>query len=239
MRNKILTIFSAALLLASCINPFNKTVKGNGQSTTQERSVSETSKIKTSGSFDIHIIEGNSFSVKVQADENLMPYIITENKDGFLNIHAKEGYNLSSHDKMLVTVTTSRLEELALAGSGNATGEGRFTGGDHLKVSIAGSGDIKLDVNTPQIESHIAGTGNISLSGETRKSKIEIAGNGDYKAGDLKSEDVEIHIAGSGNAGVFADHNLDIHIAGSGDVIYKGDPSITQEIAGNGKIHKE
>jgi len=238
MRKLSLFILSVVIFFSSCINVFNKTINGNGNITTEQRSINNAERIKSSGSFDVLVIQGSSPSVKVEADENLLPYIITQMEDGALVIRPKEHYNVRSDNKIKITVTTSQLEEVEVNGSGNLKGEGKFAGSDHLKVSISGSGDISLDVNTPNINSDIAGSGNITLSGETRNSKISIAGDGDYNAEDLKSEEVEIHIAGSGNTKVYAENKLDIHIAGSGDVSYKGNATVSQDIAGSGKIVK-
>ena len=238
MRQNYLLALVAVVSLTSCDMLFKKTIYGNGNTQTEERNVDGTDKIRSYGSFDVVIIQGSNSSVKVEADENLLPYIVTENKDGGLVIRAKENYNLSSDNKIKVTVTTDKLSEVEVAGSGNVRGEGKFIGSDHLKISIAGTGDISLEINTPEIDSHIAGTGNISLTGETKDSKIEIAGMGDYDAERLLSENVEIRIAGSGNAKVHAENSLDIHIAGSGNVDYSGSPNVKQEIAGSGKINK-
>lgn len=238
MRKIYLLFLLMATIASSCDFMFTKTVRGNGNLTTEQRNVSNTDRIKSMGNFDIDIIQGSSPSLKIDADENLMQYIVTENRDGRLVIRAREGYNLSSNNKIKVTVTTSKLEEVEVNGSGNVNGTGKFSGADHLKVSVAGTGNINLAVNSPEVESHIAGTGNIILSGETKKSSIQIAGVGDYKAENLMSENVDVHIAGSGNARVYAESSLSVNIAGSGDVYYKGNASVKQSVAGSGKISK-
>ena len=238
MRKFYLIVICIAMLAASCNYVFKKTIEGNGHLVSQSRNVSTTDKIKSMGDFNIDIVQGSPSAVKVEADENLMPYILTENKEGKLIIRTKEGYNLSSDNKVKITVTTNRLEEVEVDGSGDVNGNGKFTGSDHLKISVAGSGNITLDFNTPEVESNIAGTGNITLSGETKNSKIEIAGVGNYKAENLMSENVDVHIAGSGNARVYAENSLTIDIAGSGDVFYKGNASVKQSVAGSGKISK-
>ena len=239
MRKIYFPILVAAISIStSCDSIFNKTIHGNGNVSSEQRNSNSTDKIKSYGSFDVVIIQGSTPSVKVEADENLLPYIVTENKDGALVIRAKEHYNLSSDNKILVTVTTDKLSLLEIAGSGNVSGQGKFTGSEHLEISVAGTGNVKLDINTPEINSEIAGTGSITLSGETKDSKIDIAGVGDYYAENLMSENVEISIAGSGNAKVYAESNLDIHIAGSGDVSYRGNATVKQDIAGSGKINK-
>src|SRR3954451_14530377 len=180
MRNLLFLGLLITIVTTSCDFVFKKTVHGNGNLKTEERNATNTDKIKSLGNFNIDIVQGSPSSVKVEADENLLPYIITENKDGRLVIRAREGYNLSSDNKIKVTVTTDKVDEIEVDGSGDVNGEGKFTGEDHLKISIAGSGNVNLNINTPQIQSSIAGTGNITLSGETKDSKIEIAGVGNY-----------------------------------------------------------
>jgi len=238
MRKLFLFALFIATITTSCDSIFRKTIHGNGNIKTEERNATNTDKIKSLGNFNIDIVQGSPSAVKVEADENLLPYILTENREGKLVIRAREGYNLSSNNKIKITVTTDRLDEVEVDGSGDVNGVGKFSGADHLKISIAGSGNINLNTNTPEIQSSIAGTGNITLSGETKDSKIEIAGVGNYKAEDLLSENVEVHIAGSGNARVYAENNLSVDIAGSGDVYYKGNASIKQSVAGSGKITK-
>ncbi len=239
MRKLILSVIISSLFITqSCdLIPF-ETVHGNGNMGSETRSVGDASRIESRGSFDVEIVKGGSPSIKIDADQNLIPYIITRSENGRLVIRTKEGVELKSDNKIKVTVTTAQLEEVQVDGSGNVSSNDSFEGGNILKVGIAGSGNIVLAVNTPKVEASIAGSGDINLSGETRDSKIEIAGNGNYKTENLKAENVEIHIAGSGNARVYASVNLDIHIAGSGDVYYKGSPAIKQSIAGSGNIQQ-
>lgn len=216
-----------------------ETIHGNGSVTTDTRNVSQTSRIASHGSFDVAIVYGTSPSVKVEADANLLPYILTDVEDGRLEIHTKDHVSLSSDHAIKVYVTTDKIEEVKLSGSGNVTSDSKLQSSGNMKFGISGSGDIALDINAPSVESSISGSGNISLSGETRDSKITITGNGDYKSGNLQSENAEVHITGSGNVHVAASVKLNVHITGSGDVIYKGSPSIEQHITGSGNIKQE
>ena len=130
------------------------------------------------------------------------------------------------------------MENIQLAGTGNIIGQGKFIGSEKLVLKIAGSGDIKLEVNTPKIEADIAGSGSINLTGETKDESIKIAGVGDYLTEGLMAENATVRIAGSGDVKVFASTTLDIHIAGSGTVYYKGNPTVKQKVAGSGDIKK-
>lgn len=235
---KYLPVLLGLTMFTSCFNPFKRTIKGDGNILTAERNLSDFDEVSCAGSYEVHVIQGSPSTIKIEADENIIPFIVTNVEGDELKIHSKDDVNLAATQKIKLTIVTDKLEGFSLSGSGSVKGENEFTGGDHLNLDISGSGDMHFDVNTPTVKSSISGTGNIYLTGETRSSKINIAGSGDYHAENLKSEMVKVEIAGSGNAYLFAESTLDIDIAGVGNVNYKGNAAVTQNVAGSGKIKK-
>ncbi len=233
----LLTAFIFIIVFGSC-NSFNKTISGNGHITTSERNVPAFKNISCAGNYDVSITQGNAPSVKIETDDNLQQYIVTDVNGDELNIHTQRDINIRASNKIKLYITTNKLEGFKLTGNGTISTTNKITGGDHLNLQIAGAGNMHFDVNTPTINSSISGTGDIYITGETKDSKIEIAGSGNYHAEDLKSENAVVKIAGSGDARLYADSTLNINIAGVGDVYYHGNPSITQNIAGSGKIKK-
>jgi hypothetical protein len=227
-----------AIALTSCFNPFHETIHGNGHITTSDRNIQSVHGVRCEGSYDVQLTQGSPASVKIETDDNLQRYIITDVGGDGLTIRSKEDVNLDPSNKIRVYITTDRLEEFKLTGSGTVTTQNKFTGGSHLDLDISGSGNMHFDVNSPRIDCSISGSGDMYLSGETKDSKIEIAGSGNYHAEDLMSENVTVKIAGTGNAWLFAESTLNINIAGMGNVSYKGNASVTQNIAGTGKIKK-
>lgn len=231
-------ILFAAVFTASTGCKTEKRIKGNGNLSAETRNVSNTERIESMGSFSVEIIQGNNSSVRIEGESNLLPYIETNNHEGALRIRVRKGYNINPTRSMKIYITTPQLESVTLAGSGDVTGRGKFTGASKLDANIAGSGAISLEVNTPEINTTIAGSGDINLTGETRDLEISIAGSGNYNGQAMMAENVNIDIAGSGDVKVFADKKLDIDIAGIGNVFYKGNAIVTQSIAGSGKIKK-
>lgn len=238
MRNifTLLAILITVFTLPSCDFINMETIDGNGHIATETRNISSAEEIEAHSFFDVVIVNGSTPSIKIEADDNLIPYIVTNNEGGKLVIRTKDHVGLKSDNKIKVYVTTNRVEEISLSGSGNVTSNDKLTGGDQLKLHISGSGDIKLSVNTPRVEAGISGSGSIELNGETKDSKITITGSGDYKAQELQAENADVHITGNGNVNVSASVKLIVHITGSGDVYYKGSPSLEQHITGSGSI---
>lgn len=235
----ILLFLTVIMLTATSCRWFGyKRVVGNGNLETQDRPIQQAERIKLAGSYDVEITQGPTTSVKVEADENILPYILTRSEGGFLIIKSKDHISLSTDNTIKIFITTPKLEQVNLAGSGNIIGKSKFTGGDKLTLKIAGAGDMKMEVNTPSIEAEIAGSGSMTLTGETRDQRIRISGVGDYIGEALKSENAVVKIAGSGNVKLFAAATLDVNIAGVGSVYYKGSPVVKQHVAGSGEVKK-
>jgi hypothetical protein len=238
MREITLVFVAFLLLFGACRFVGGKRITGNNQVTTENRQVSDFTGVEVAGPYKVYLTQGNAFSVRVEAEENLMEYIITERDGDVLEIKTKRNYKIRSHRDMKIYVSAPNYRELQIAGSGGIWSENKLSHPSGINISIAGSGDVVVDVDAPRIHTEIAGSGSTILKGTTRDLKSEIAGSGDVRAFDLLSENAEVEIAGSGNVQVFASKQLDVSIAGSGDVVYKGGAQVKQSKAGSGTVKK-
>jgi hypothetical protein len=225
-------------LVFSCRFIGGKRVRGNGNLETEQRSLSNFDGVVSHGSFDITVSTGDSHTVNVEADENLLEYIETEVDGGTLRIKTKRGFNLRPRSDIRITVTAPNFNELSSHGSGNIKGKNLLKATENAKLHLSGSGNIDVDIEAPAVDAEIAGSGNISVSGSAKEFSGTIHGSGDIRAVDMQSEQSKVEIAGSGNVEVFATNKLDIRIMGSGGVKYKGDAQVNTSIAGSGSVSK-
>jgi hypothetical protein len=225
-----------SLLVSSCV--FNgRRVKGNGKLITEKRSVKKAERIKLSGSMNVVLTKGQT-AVKVEADENLLQYILVEEEDGWLTISTRKGIAFTEKNPIVVFIATPTIKQVSVAGSGDVTSDVKYEREDEIKFSVSGSGDISVPVHAPMITVNITGSGNIKPRGETRDLKLSITGSGNFGGGELKAENADVNITGSGDARVFADVRLKANIVGSGDITYQGNPTIEKRIVGSGSISK-
>ncbi len=242
MRSQLFTgavlFFISATIISSC---GWRSVKGNGDIVTVNRNEGSFKSVKAAGAFDVFFSQADDREIRIEADENLMQYILTSVEDGVLRIRTRNGMNLRPTQDIKVYLRSPRYETVSLAGSGNMVAETAINSTEKIKLSIAGSGDIKLkEINAPEVYVNIAGSGKAEASGSTRTVDIDVAGSGDVRMKDLKAENAKINIAGSGNVWVYASMMLDVRVAGGGDIHYYGNPSeIKSKSAGSGNLIKE
>lgn len=203
----------------------NKRVSGNGDYITETRRVSEYDQVSLQGSMDVKLIAGKEGELSVEAESNLMEYILTEVNGGNLKISVEKGVNISPSKRMGITITVpfETLEEVSLTGSGDITTSARIKA-SAFQVQLTGSGDISLDLDAEKVRGRITGSGDIELVGETEEFECSVTGSGDFDASKLKAERVSASVSGSGDIEVYASQELKTRITGSGDINYSGSP---------------
>lgn len=233
MKNFIILLI-ASMSFISCAS-----VSGDGNVRDEKRDLSNIHTIKNSGSIDVQIKSGNEYSLIVENDENLLPYVITNEDDGVLNIHYKHGYSImNDHAKVIVTVPT--LQKLISSGSADISSDGVIKSSNEIEINTSGSGNINLQMDAPSVKATGSGSGNISLSGRTKDFSCKVSGSGNINCNNLKSENAEIRVSGSSDVHVFASVSLKVNVSGSGDVYYSGNPASPQiHIAGSGTVKAE
>ena len=211
-------------------------VSGKGPVEKETRSVGDFHAVEVEIPADVEVRVSDQYSVEVQAQENLLPLLKAEVKDGKLRLYFEE--NVSNAKDLKVWVSAPSFDHLALSGSGTLKAVSPLSG-DRLELSIGGSGDIDVpQADVAKMQCSIAGSGNIKVAGKAGEIGFEIAGSGDIAAKDLLANTGKASIAGSGSVTCHVEQTLKAEIAGSGDVFYTGSPSVDTEIAGSGKVKK-
>jgi hypothetical protein len=242
MKNSIKTqsalIITLMLFISTSYGQWNKGIKGNGNITTITRTTSDYNAIRCSGSFDYILVSGNEGNIKIEGEENLLAYIITEIEYDGLVIKTKNNVNLkpSKNKTIKITIPFRDIERISLAGSGDLYNKDVINEED-LNISLAGSGDIVLDVKTSNVKAKIAGSGDITLKGKTDYLEADVTGSGDFHGFDLESNNTTVSVTGSGDAKVISNSFLKARVTGSGDIVYKGNPEKEDtKVAGSGSI---
>jgi hypothetical protein len=217
----------------------NKRVDGNGQIVTKVFNTSDYDKISGRNSLNIVLVEGKEGTITVEAESNIMEHLEVEVKGDRLEIGIEDGYNINTRKGIQVRVPVKSISSLSMAGSGDITSTVKLKS-RNMHISVAGSGDIAVEVTSEKLRVSIAGSGDIKLSGRTEHLDASVAGSGDISAFNLKANNVDASIAGSGDVSVYCNGGeLQASIIGSGDLRYKGNTSkIKKSILGSGGITK-
>ena len=239
MKKSILLL--AAILSVSTINAQwwgGKKIKGNGKVTTETRNTGDYEGIKCAGSMDYILVAGKEGNIKLEGESNLLEHIVTEIKGGNLIVKVEKGINLSpSWNKTIkITIPFEDIDNVSLAGSGDLWNEDKISA-TNFNVSLDGSGDVILNIDSSSVEGSLSGSGDLTLKGSTNDLKLKVAGSGDINAFGLQANNTTASVAGSGDIEVVSNKSLKAHVTGSGDIKYKGNPEKEDtKVSGSGTI---
>lgn len=213
-----------------------QTINLSGETKSEDRPVSGFNQVQLDGIGDLSITMGDTESLVVEADENLLPYIITEVRGGTLIIRLKEDINLVNMiTDVNYTLSAKALDSIELGGLGNINVSPLQT--DAMTITLNGSGMITLtQLTADRLDGNLNGLGSLNVSGKVTEQDVTLSGAGAYQAGDLESETARVNLSGLGNATVWVTGTLDAELSGAGSLEYYGNPQVTENDTGLGNI---
>ena len=215
---KRLTLLSIGLAigLAGCIIVNPGGVKGSGIAKTEKRAVASFDSLDVNYAGAIEVRSQEQENVQISGDDNIIPFITTEVKNGTLYIRGTKGY--SPQQKLQVIVSTPNVKRFVFDGVGEAN-----------------LSNIKND----RLEIVVNGVGGLSASGETKELDINLSGVGSVDAKNLHAVNVKANSNAVGNVDLYATGKLDVKASGIGEVNYYGNPKIVgKQGEGIGKINQ-
>ncbi len=187
----------------------------------KDRDVKDFTKIRIKGAMELKVTAGESFSLKVEGDDEDVARLESYVRNGTLvldnadddddddNIHFES-------DDVTVTVTMPNLEEFEVMGAVDA--KMKNIKSDKLTIDLKGAGAIELEGTCGALD-------------------VELKGAGEVDAEDLECADVEVSVKGVGEAKVFASESVDADVSGIGSITVYGEPKkVRQSDSWLGKI---
>jgi len=121
------------------------TERGSGMFLTSTREVSDFSAIEMDYPAQVTITQGESVSVKIEAEDNVLPGLQTRVSNDTLEIFYKveDGKYVSPTEPVKITIVVTTLKEVDF----NSAGELVLSDieSDELDVSVSGAGNLKLN----------------------------------------------------------------------------------------------
>ncbi len=223
------------ILVAAC--GFTVT-RGSGVIESETRPVSDFDQLELSGLGVIYITQGTEETLKIEAEDNVLPAITTAVRNGVLQIGFDENNwpnVVQPTETIRYYLTVKDLERIELSGAGGV--EADQLSATNLVITSSGAGDIQIDqIAAKTLDVALSGAGSCQLGGEVATQNIEISGAGNYSAAELQSQTAKIAVSGLGSVEIWATDTLDVDISGAGSVKYYGTPSVSQDISGAGSI---
>jgi putative autotransporter adhesin-like protein len=217
MRRTSLLVLCAALAFGFSACHIGRGIKGSGVRKSEKRDLKPFKAINTTGAYEVEVVCQKPASFEIEGDDNILPLIKTEVRDGVLYVDSNERYNIAKAIALRIS-----LPEL-------------------MSVSSRGAGDIKVrDANSDDLKIESTGAASINAAGKAKTVTFSSTGAGDIDAGSLQTEKARVTVAGAASIIVYVTEQLDVTVSGAGSVKYRGNPkTVNKSVSGIGSVSKE
>jgi hypothetical protein len=215
MNRRTLLLLLVVVVAAFSACKLRPGVAGSGNRKTEKRELKSFNAIDTTGAYTISVTCQKPASFEIEADDNILPLIKTEVRDGMLVVTSDQQYNSSKSPALRITLP------------------------DLARVVSRGAGDVKIaDANSDDLKIESTGAADIDAAGTAKSLTISSTGAGNIEAGQLKSEKAKVEARGAANVDVFASEQLDVTVSGVGSVSYSGNPKVVnKKVSGIGSVN--
>jgi hypothetical protein len=213
------------------------TERGSGIMKTETREVESFHAIEVSYPAEVFISQGGSESLKIDAEDNILPGLQTRVRNNRLEIFYKvqEGKAVRPTKPVKITIVVKDLDEVDFESAGKLDIQGIET--DSLTVSVSGAGDLKLkEIVVKDLSVNLSGAGSMSATGSADDLSLNISGFGSFNGKELHGKTADIDLSGAGSATVWVDDRLDAGISGAGSINYYGSPDVNKNVSGVGGV---
>ncbi len=230
MPPRIRALVPVALLLTAtgCHFPINllgpfQGIKGSGNIVEEAREVPEFHAFQVGGAMHATVGYAETPSLKLRADDNILPLIKTEVRDGRLVVWVDSKGGVSSSKPIEVVALTPKLE--AVAAHGASMIQAAATPGEKFRAEASGASEVSVrDIDAGALDAEASGASTLTVIGQAKTVNVSSSGASTVEATQLAAESVRLDVSGSSRAEVRASDSARGSASGASDVTVEGAP---------------
>ena len=171
---KTLSFFTLLICALFAFSASGQDIVGSGNPKSEIRKIASFESIDVGLAFQVTLTQGKSQRVSIEADDNILPYIVTEVKDKKLYIKMSGNRGFDSKCPMKIDITIPAIREIEASGASSISSESLWKSQEmELDISAASKLTLRIDVTSLKLE--LAGASKVDLSGSAGVLKAEVS----------------------------------------------------------------
>lgn len=220
---KIFILFVAVAMITGCIPV---TLTGSGNVVTREEAITGFDKLDISHAFEVNIIQGESFSVVIRVDDNLVEHlnVVKEGSTLVIGLRPNRDYTIRNAT-MEAEVTMPELTELDLS-SGSQASITRFESTKDLSLDLSSGSSVQGDIEAGDISIDLASGSEMTFTGSGGDMNIDASSRSELDLSQFGVENAIVDASSESMVTVNASGRLDVDASSGSKVYYLGDPTL-------------
>jgi hypothetical protein len=209
---------------------------GSGEAVTEERTVSGFDSVSISSGMNLFIEQTGDTSLRIEADDNILPAIVAEVSNRKLVIGYKKILfgSIVTRNPVNIYLTVADLDEINLSSGANLISG--FIATENLKIDAGSGANGEMVIDVTAFDSSLSSGSNLIISGTAKRQSVRVGSGAKYDGKELISNQANVHVSSGAVAILHVMESLDAVISSGATVRYYGQPQITSNITSGGKL---
>jgi hypothetical protein len=223
----VFLLLLSAVLLSGCglMDQLSEAmIEGSGVIVSQEYDFTDFDAVDLSHAFQGTITQGDTFSVVVRVDDNLVDRLQVEQNGNTVRI-GLENLSVTNNATLEADIILPRLVQLDTSGASQAQLNG-INSADPLAISSSGASRVHGDVAVGDLTVDASGASNVTLAGSGGDVRANGSGASTVDLEELTATDANVEASGASTVTVNAAGQLDAEASGGSNVYYVGNPTM-------------
>lgn len=195
--------------------------------TKQDRNVGVFTKVSVSNGIDLYLTQGNTHSVAIETDEDIIDKIETVVENGTLSIKVKKGEKINWKNGKLILkayVTTPTIEAIRGSGGSDIYPQTTINSNGFLEIALSGGSDLKGGtMKAKQVNLKLSGGSDAKLLAVTADTFIAHISGGSDLEGSVTAPAIDLKQSGGSDSKLTVNTtNLSVANSGGSDVSVSG-----------------
>jgi len=222
-------------LLPGC---FGSGIKGSGVAASKEVACSNVNKVKISGVGKLIITQSKdqNESLKIDADDNILPLIVSNVSHNELEIKIQDDKKVNPSVPLVYNLTVKDITKVDV--SGTMVVELSNVQANALDIVTFGNVNVTGKVDVEKIQMTSAGISNFVLSGRADFQKFTSKGSCSFDGTNLKGKEAHLEMSGAGTVTLNVSDAINGSVSGASEVSYLNNPVVKATASGISSISK-
>ena len=198
-------------------------VTGSQEMATWEYEFADFTDVNVSSAFTVDVLQSDSYSVSITANENLLDYLNVYQRGKTLYIGLKRARYSNVRYEANITMPLLLNFELSGASKGDISG---FSSANPLKLELSGASRISGSIETGDCNFDISGASRVELAGSGNDADIDASGASKVELADFPINNAEVTLNGASQATLNLSGRLDANLSGYSHIEYIGEPTL-------------
>ena len=222
---RVLLVALLLVALLSACSPGDGTMFGSGNVVSREFAIRDFDRVDAGAAFNVDIRQGESYSVMIRIDDNLVECLDVYASGRTLHIGFKPECWINNATTMEAQITMPELVGVNLSGASHGTITG-FKSSKGLGVELSGASSLQGDIEAGDVRVDISGASHVTLTGSGGNLTAGASGASGIDLRAFPVKDASVELSGASSATVYPSGRIDVGASGASHLYYMGHPTL-------------